>query len=70
MPYTDGELDEAMAQAALRDVRRSSKRLDEATERFHLSIRQAGEHASQRLIATAAGLSPTRVNQIIHGRSR
>ena len=53
----------------LREVARRGRKADEARASFHETIRRAAEFAPQRAVAEAAGLSVTRVNQIIHGHS-
>ena len=67
---SEQEVNDWVADGLLRQVKRCGERHDEAREAFHESIRRASEYASQRLIGEAAGLSATRVNQIIHGRNR
>lgn len=56
--------------SAVRDVRRHAARARQAQAALHAGIRRAAWSAPQSQIAAAVGLSKTRVNQIIHGRSR
>lgn len=51
----------------LREVTRRGRKADEALVTFHETIKRAAEFAPQRAIADAAGLSVTRINQIING---
>lgn len=65
---TGEERDEAAV--ALAVCRHSATESSRALDQLHGAIRQAARVASQRQIAEAVGLSATRVNQIVNGRSR
>lgn len=58
------------AEVALAGCRHAASESERTLDQLHASIRQAASVTSQRRIAEAVGLSVTRVNQIVHGRSR
>lgn len=58
-----------MSGSALRKVTRAAPKAVSASQARDEAIRQASkEGATVRAIAKAAGLSPTRIHQILHGR--
>jgi DNA-binding Lrp family transcriptional regulator len=58
------------ARDVVRQLRRLAARAAQAQADLHEAIRLSAGRAPQRAVADAVNLSKTRVNQIVHGRSR